>query len=506
MFTAINILALLSGCILWEQFWKKKNKPMAELVSTILAVIVLWGFFSPGALVKTHIAGSAALMDFLQVLVIVATIYFMGFVKLEICDYLVMLGALFAVLEWGYVLGYPRSVLIIATWVLLLLMIHRRYEHMVQRMISAFVSALAAFISASLFYIIYDELLRQEYYAFMDYYNPGNVEKILVLSAATIIFMVFIAIIILGVNRSLHIFLERTEKFSEDYAEVGRYFLLVPFVVGIVFFVLDFLRIHLPRENLTLNYTMSILFIAVIIGMQIFYLKMMFSTVQLKEKMEYQDTMQMNLMEYNQRMGENLAEIRAMKHDLKNVFLTMGEYVARSDDKEMQEYYYSNIAPFATNEIHMNDIYVSLHELGNESLKAFLYYKIMQAMDVGVEIQLDTRLDHSYFPYLTQTTDYTRILGIFMDNAVEEVSHMEAPGSMVHIIISEKEGKMSISVRNKLRPETMERGIIKGTTSKGLGRGNGLLNVEQIIRRHSDILWNSYYHEDEYVQTITVEK
>ena len=65
---------------------------------------------------------------------------------------------------------------------------------------------------------------------------------------------------------------------------------------------------------------------------------------------------------------------------------------------------------------------------------------------------------------------------------------------------------MHISVKNPVRESVMKSGIHIGITSKGLGRGNGLNIVNKIIKKHDDILWNSYFHEGKFVQSITMER
>lgn len=510
MLAIIKMFLLLAGAVIWEEAWKRIERPALEMLATIGTIFILWSWISPAFFHRYYLAGSALMTDLFQILVIIITLYFMGYVKLQICDYVFLTGVLFAIFEQGYFIGCEMAILMLATWTLYLWLIRRRYASADSMMVSAFVSVLAALVSDGIYLYLYQLGFRQIYYRLMHFYDWGRFEKMIVLTLTLVVFLLVIAFIIFVVNRSLGLLLEKSQKFGRDYQEVGRYLMAVPFVVAVVFGIIELIVQRYYLSDTGFYYLISGLFLFVVVATQVFYLKMLLNTVQLKEKMSYQEVMQMNLMEYNRKVEENIEEIRAMKHDMKNVFLTMGEYVARSEDQQMKDYYYTNIAPFATNEIRMNDIYIALQGLSNESLKAFLYYKIMQAMDHKVEMRLTTQLDHSYFPYLIQSTDYTRMLGVFIDNAVEEVEQLQKEhlqngqqeSCEVLIQIIEREGKMSISVRNPVRPRVREQGIISGTTSKGLGRGNGLLNVEKIVRRHSDILWNSYFKDNEYIQTI----
>jgi sensor histidine kinase regulating citrate/malate metabolism len=217
--------------------------------------------------------------------------------------------------------------------------------------------------------------------------------------------------------------------------------------------------------------------------------------------LEYKETEQINLQLYNRDITKNLQEIREIKHDLKNVFLTMGEYVARSEDAGLKDYYYENIASFAGTELRRNDLYLNLQELQNESIKAFLYYKFLQGFDSCIDMQLETELDHSVIPYISDYSDIIRILGIFIDNAMEE--SLQVSQGYVRVVIKEKDGQMSFGVKNTVRDTIRQNGIHKGISSKGLGRGYGLSIVEKLVKKHDDIIWNSYFQENTFVQMIS---
>jgi two-component system sensor histidine kinase AgrC len=95
-------------------------------------------------------------------------------------------------------------------------------------------------------------------------------------------------------------------------------------------------------------------------------------------------------------------------------------------------------------------------------------------------------------------------LGVFIDNSIEEAVQTE--DKQVIISIFEQDEKISITVKNSIRPTVKEKGIIPGTTTKGLGRGNGLTIAKQIIEKYDNILWNSYFQDNLFVQMISFAK
>jgi len=70
----------------------------------------------------------------------------------------------------------------------------------------------------------------------------------------------------------------------------------------------------------------------------------------------------------------------------------------------------------------------------------------------------------------------------------------------------ETEQSVSFYVRNKVREDVKLRGVVAGTTDKGLGRGNGLSIAEKIIKKYSNVVHNSYFLGDDFVQQLVVFK
>jgi len=126
----------------------------------------------------------------------------------------------------------------------------------------------------------------------------------------------------------------------------------------------------------------------------------------------------------------------------------MGDFVERSGDKEMQEFYTEKISPFAVDKIAKNDLLGKLAGLGNEQLKAFMYYKISQAIeqDVDVDLEISAHASNPDFNgnFSIEFIDLVRILGVLLDNAIEEC--VEIPGGQIFIKISRNDKMLFYTV------------------------------------------------------------
>jgi hypothetical protein len=493
-------IMVISGGIVWCWLWKRINCKQIELWLGVSIGILLLLFVSPGYVTRDFI-GSTTAISFLNILVAVFTIRVVAYLKLSSIDYIILTVCLFIIQDYCYRSGFFKSMLFLSGWLLLCGMVKRHYGSLKKMAIPSILSFFAEIISYCLYNLLFEYVIKKFYYTYSSMWELIKWQKVIFLSGLAVGFLMLMAGILFLLKKGLQHYFSRMQDFSKKYEEIGQYLLMVPLILGIVLFIMDAFEAMYRNYFTNRNMWIMVFFIVVFVGMQLFYLRLLIKTVHLKEHIEYKEAEQMNLALYNKDILKNMQEIRAIKHDLKNVFLTMGEYVARSNDEQMQEFYYENIAPFARNEIRINDFYVGLQELQNESLGAFLYYKLLQGIELQIDMQLETRLDHTFFPFFANTSDFIRILGIFLDNAIEE--SVQIQHGFIQIIIREKERQISISIKNSVRKSIKQSGVYAGTTSKGLGRGNGLTIVEHLVQKHDDLLWNSYFQEDVYVQVIS---
>jgi len=310
----------------------------------------------------------------------------------------------------------------------------------------------------------------------------------------------------------------KLQEYSMTYTEIDRSILLVLLLtlgtlsMREVVRVLDrFLpvndEIHLIPFMLSENtYEIPMLWIGFSVMMvliQIIYIRLLVKSISVKEEMRLQEKDMSQLSEYNRELENNMEDMKEIRHDIKNMFLTMGGFVDRSDDEEMKAFYEEKIVPFAKQALQKNDLYVKLARIHGESLKSFLYFKIMEGIEQDVPIELSVQSVDMDGIFCIGQIDLIRILGILIDNAAEEA---KTCGGSVSISVKENEKEYLFVVSNTVRRQIREKGVFAGTTDKGLGRGNGLLIVDKLIRKYRNVLLNSFFKEDTFVQCLRIEK
>lgn len=322
--------------------------------------------------------------------------------------------------------------------------------------------------------------------------------------------MVIISVPVILIIRCLSIFLKKwlikLQEYSVTYTEIDRSIVLVMILTLGTLSMRELVRILLPFLSAEDTSEMPLLwtgFSFMMVMIQIIYIRLLVKSISVKEEMHLLEKDMHQLAEYNRELEKNMEDMRGIRHDIKNMFLTMGGYVDRSNDEEMKVFYEKNIVPFAKQEIQKNDLYVKLACIHSESLKSFLYYKIMQGIEQNVPVELLVQFINMDGFFCIGQTDLIRILGILIDNAVEEA---KACKGTVTISMRENEREYLFSVSNTVGRQKREKGIVAGTTDKGLGRGNGLLIVDKLIRKYRNVLLNSFFKEEEFVQCLRIEK
>ena len=443
-------------------------------------------------------------MDMCEILILTAILKVSPLLMLSVNDLIVMASVMLlnkVILPFLYIPGYshPRTIpfifLLTLELYVLIRFIHRRK---LGYGIAIAYAAASCWIATNL-YRKCEQLLYSHYLAGGSKANLVQKELFILIAISIISVFIFLVIRCLGVF--VKKWLRTLQEYSKKYTEIDRSVMLV-----VILTLCCLMMTELVTVSGDSTYALPLLWVglcAIIVMIQIIYIRLLVKSISVKEEMRLQENDLQQLIQYNRELENNMENIRNIKHDIKNLFLTMGGFVDKSDDEEMKVFYAENIVPFAKQELQKNDLYMKLANIHDESMKSFLYFKIMQGIDQGVDMDLQVQLDDTDNSFCMGQIDLIRILGILLDNAVEEAKICN--GTVV-TSIKEDEWEYVFSISNTVRRQTREKGVVAGTTDKGLGRGNGLLTVNKLIRKYKNVILNSFFKEDRFVQCLRIAK
>jgi len=188
--------------------------------------------------------------------------------------------------------------------------------------------------------------------------------------------------------------------------------------------------------------------------------------------------------QYNKTLQILHDNIRAFKHDFANIISGIGGYVETNDMKGLTKYYkqllqdcnqVSNLGSLNPDSINSPAVY---------SVLANKYYK---ADNLGIKIDLETFIDFNNL-YMG-IYEFTRILGILMDNSIEATS--ECDNKYIHVEIRNdlNRNRQLLVIENTYKDKdiNIEKIYEKGYSTKPHNTGLGLWEVENILKKHKNI-------------------
>lgn len=196
------------------------------------------------------------------------------------------------------------------------------------------------------------------------------------------------------------------------------------------------------------------------------------------------------LKDYTNMIENMYSDLRSFKHDYLNILSTLEGYIKNENIAELKNYYYRDLLP-GSNEIVNKDLSISLlSHIKINPLKALLSAKINTAHSQGINVTIEIMDDIDFINM--HIIDICRIIGIFMDNAIE--GSLLCDNKFIHVAVIKTDDNVIFNISNSCISSTpsIHKIYEKNFSTKGEGRGLGLANVKNIItRQYKNVLFNT---------------
>ena len=207
-----------------------------------------------------------------------------------------------------------------------------------------------------------------------------------------------------------------------------------------------------------------------------------------------------DLQDYTRNLEAMYNSLRSFKHDYVNILLSLSGYIEDGDMDRLKDFFESKIFP-TKNLITGGDYKLNqLSNIGVLEIKSLLSAKMIYAHESGIDITID--IPDKVESFLIDTVDLARILGIFLDNAIEATLETEQPQIGLNII-QNKTG-VSIIISNRF----LDNGVMlhklkqKDFSTKIGHQGIGLWNAQKIISSYDNVLLETTMKCDYFTQHI----
>mgnify|MGYP000366385516 CR=1 FL=1 len=214
------------------------------------------------------------------------------------------------------------------------------------------------------------------------------------------------------------------------------------------------------------------------------------------------------LLEFMTTYEEEVENQRTLRHETKNEFLAVR---AKICDKEKKSEIINYIDEILGDTYSVkNEKYAKFGYLPANGIKGLCYFKVQKAEELGinVSINISKKIKKStiFELDLKQQREFAKILGVFIDNAIEASSESKDKELGIEAY-SNLENEFRMIISNTYNNAIDEEKIGKERFStKGKNRGHGLLLVNQIVQKNNIFETKRNIKNDIYSQTIIVRK
>ena len=228
----------------------------------------------------------------------------------------------------------------------------------------------------------------------------------------------------------------------------------------------------------------------------------MFSAYREKVRTETRQRALQDLQDYTRNLEAMYDGLRSFKHDYINILTSLSGYIENGDMAELKDFFEEKILP-TENLITQGDY--KLNQLSNIAvleIKSLLSAKMIYAHEMGIDVTID--IPNYISGFSIDTVDLARILGIFLDNAVETA--LEAAHPEVGLNIIQNPNTVAVIIRNNLQDSELALHKLKqqGFTTKAGHTGIGLANAQRMIRSYDNILWETTLKDDCFTQYLEI--
>jgi two-component system sensor histidine kinase AgrC len=257
-------------------------------------------------------------------------------------------------------------------------------------------------------------------------------------------------------------------------------------------------NLEITRREFILMVSSLVLYFLFTISMILIVLHTTRKNYETQKKVEYLE----NLNEYTKNLEMVYNNLRSFRHDYINIMASLAAYIDEKKYEELGTYFYEHILPMQKNLTQKNGALNNLSNVNILELKSILYTKLLLAVNQDIEVNIDIpdQIDSIHI----EPVDLTRMLGIYLDNAIEACLETEHPVINFHL------GKMNQDIVFIISNSFIDKGLSvdqmlkKEVTTKGAGHGIGLYNVSEVLNRYNNIYQETLIKEGLFIQQVQI--
>ncbi|MBR3152984.1 MAG: GHKL domain-containing protein [Clostridia bacterium] len=237
-----------------------------------------------------------------------------------------------------------------------------------------------------------------------------------------------------------------------------------------------------------------IFYILFIFIFSIYYFKKSFEVIRLTEKITTLKSSYNNL-------SESFDSIREFKHDFSNILQSMNGYIFTENYNGLKKYYSSLLKDY---NISNNPNSIKNCIINNPAIHSLILEKSKKAENFGINFNIEIYFDFDTLKI--DTYEFSRILGIFLDNSIEAAKNSE--DKTINIVIKKDvyNYRDLILIENTYSDKKIDIKKIfeKNYSSKLKNTGIGLFKVKKILKKYKNVILKTTTNEKYFTQKLEI--
>ncbi len=188
--------------------------------------------------------------------------------------------------------------------------------------------------------------------------------------------------------------------------------------------------------------------------------------------------------EHNRILKVAQDDIRGFRHDFSNIICTIGGYVHSKDMNGLTNYF----EQIQTDVIKVNNLTALTPDIiNNPAIYALVTAKYDKASNLNINMSVEVFMDLNIINM--KIYEFTRILGILLDNAIEAADECDERNIYVHIRNDQRHNRQLLIIENTYKDKNIDTDKIyeKNYSTKPKNTGLGLWEVRQILKRNNNL-------------------
>ena len=342
----------------------------------------------------------------------------------------------------------------------------------------------------SIIVALIESVLAKVYYSIfnIDYLVGGNIplhRLIGTLIIYIVMFLIYVLLKYFKINLSKLQVLDKKKKFWLIFSTIFGVVL-----IGLQVYMITFYVSYLP-------FFITILFMVTLVAYFVISLYTMFTVSKL-------ETTSMNLEEatlYNKTLQMLQDNTRAFRHDFSNIVQGMAGFIDKNDMKGLKKYYSQLLEDIQ----HTNNLTtLSPEVVNNPAIYNVLATKYHKADELGIKINLEAFLNMNDLHI--KIYEFTRVLGILMDNAIEATKECDEKIINVTFRKDSRKHMQLLIIENTYANKDVNTDKIfeKGYSTKKGNTGLGLWEVRQILKKNNNLNLFTTKNDEFFIQQFEI--